>query len=213
MRAAVIAAFFLFKEKQNILRMKKVYLLTFMVMAGSALYAQNFGLKGGLNLATIDNNQGGSIENRVGFHAGGLVNIPVTPQIAIQPEVVYSSQGAKYLVGNNEKHSLMLNYVNIPLMVQAAVGSGFYAEAGPQLGLLTSVADKVNDVETNFFSKEDFKSTDVSLGFGVGYKGMKGLGIDARYNLGLTNINNVGTAKIKNNVLQVGLMLSLGGMR
>jgi len=192
--------------------MKKIFLLTFMVMASCALHAQTFGLKGGLNVATIDNNQQNNIESRLSYHVGGLVNIPISPQLSVQPEVVYSSKGAKYMVGSNEQHNLALNYINIPLMLQANVGRGFYAEVGPQLGLLTGVVDKVNDIETGFFTKEDFKSSDVSLGVGLGYKGLSGFGLGARYNLGLSNINNAGSATIKNNVLQVGLMFSLGGV-
>ena len=192
--------------------MKKISLLTLMVTAGFIVSAQNinFGLKGGLNLATLDNNQNNNIQNRIGFHGGLFANIPVSSQIAIQPEVVYSSQGAKYDVGN-EDLSLALNYVNIPLMLQAMVGRGFYAQAGPQFGILTGVADKINDTEIGAVTIDDFKKTDVALGFGLGYKGLSGFGIDARYNLGLTNINNSGTANIKNNVLQIGLMLQLGG--
>jgi hypothetical protein len=192
--------------------MKRISLLALLISAGLTMNAQtiNFGLKGGLNLATIDNNENNNINNRLGFHGGLFANIPVSSQIAVQPEAVYSVQGAKYPIGNDEVN-LALNYVNIPVMVQAMVGRGFYAQAGPQLGILTGTADKVNDVETGFVSTDDFKKTDVSLGVGLGYKGISGFGIDARYNLGLTNINNFGTANIKNNVLQVGLMLQLGG--
>ena len=192
--------------------MKKISFFTLMVLAGFAVHAQtvNFGLKGGLNMATIDSKESSDIKNRLAYHAGLFANIPLNTQIAIQPEAVYSSQGAKYTEGGVE-HSLALNYVNIPVMVQAMVGKGFYAEVGPQLGILTGTADKVNDAETGFFSTDDFKKTDVALGVGLGYKGFSGFGIDARYNLGLTNINNIGTANIKNNVLQVGLQLQLGG--
>ena len=169
----------------------------------------NLGLKGGLNVASWDHSQNENLNSRIGYHAGIFANIPVGYQISIQPEAVYSSQGVKYTEGGFE-HSLALNYVNIPVMVQANVGRGFYAQAGPQLGILTSVKDQVNSVETGFFEKNDFKSTDVALGVGLGYKGLSGFGIDARYNLGLTNINNSGSANIKNNVLQVGLQLQLG---
>lgn len=192
--------------------MKKISLLAFILLAGFAVHAQrvNLGLKGGLNVASLDNSEDQNLNSRIGYHAGLFANIPVGYQIAIQPEVVYSSQGVKYTEAGFE-HSLALNYVNIPVMVQANVGRGFYAQAGPQLGILTSVDDEVSDTETGFFQKNDFKSTDVALGVGLGYKGLSGFGIDARYNLGLTNINNTGrSANIKNNVLQVGLQLQLG---
>src|SRR5215203_1575353 len=135
--------------------MKKISLLTLMVIAGFVVSAQNinFGLKGGLNLATIDSKETNDIKSRLGFHAGLFANIPVSSQIAVQPEAVYSSQGAKYTELGIE-HSLALNYVNIPVMVQAMVGRGFYAEVGPQLGILTGTADKVGDVETGFFTTD-----------------------------------------------------------
>lgn len=194
--------------------MKKILFLALACFAGFCVHAQkiNIGLKGGLNLASIaDSENEDDVSSRLGYHAGLFFNIPVSPQIAIQPEAVYSSQGAKYDLGVGDDLELALNYINIPVMVQAMVGRGFYAQAGPQLGILTSVSDKVGSTSIGSVSKDDFKTTDVSLGFGIGYKGGSGFGLDARYNLGLTNINNSGqSANIKNNVLQVGLQLQLG---
>lgn len=187
--------------------MKQLSLLALLVATTFAVQAQNvdFGLKGGLNLATWSNNgNGAGYSNRAGFNAGLFGQVRLGPQFAIQPEVLYSSQGTKYTVGNTE-HNLALNYVNIPVMLQALVGRGFYAEAGPQIGFLTSVTDKVNDVETGYFNSADFKKSDVALGVGLGYTGMAGVGLDARYNFGLTNINNAGSNNIKNNVLQIDL--------
>lgn len=184
-----------------------------MVMAGFAMKAQDvaFGLKGGLNLASWSNNSSGiGYQNRTGFHAGLLAQVNVSPNFAVQPEVVYSSQGTKYTLGTQE-HDLQLNYVNIPLMLQAKVGGGLYAQAGPQVGLLVGVKDKVNGLETEIFSQQDFKKTDVALGFGLGYSSASALGIDARYNLGLTNINAEGSNNIKNNVVQIGITYKLGG--
>jgi opacity protein-like surface antigen len=195
--------------------MKKISLLTLVVMAGFTLHAQNttFGLKGGLNLATWSNsNPDITYKNRVGFHAGLFSNINVSQNLAVQPEVVYSSQGTKYNDVSNREHNLSLNYINIPVMLQAKVGGGWYAQAGPQVGFLLSTADKVNNVETEFFTKEDFKTTDVAFGIGLGYSSPSALGIDARYNLGLTDINDAGgNNKLKNNVLQVGLTYKIGG--
>ncbi|MBB1283989.1 PorT family protein [Flavisolibacter sp. BT320] len=192
--------------------MKKISFLAFFVMVAFAMQAQipGLGLKGGVNLASWSNN-GSSVnyQNRVGFNAGLFANINVSPNFAVQPEVVYSSQGTKYSIGDQD-HNLQMNYINIPVMLQAKVGGGLYAQAGPQVGILMDVKDKVDDIETGFFSKDDFKSTDVSLGFGLGYSGVSPIGFDARYNLGLTNINEAGTNKIKNNVLQIGLTYKFG---
>ncbi|HEX6335000.1 MAG TPA: porin family protein [Flavisolibacter sp.] len=181
-----------------------VMLLVSSVLFATAQTGANFGLKGGLNVATTTNDQGGSRDHRLGFHAGALAHIHLTPNIGLQPEVVYSSQGAKYTVTDGE-HILKLNYINVPLQVQYMFNNGFRLQTGPQVGFLVDVEDKNNDVETGFFTSDDFKKTDVSWSFGLGYLSYSGIGVDARYNLGLSNINDFGTAKVKNNVFQVGL--------
>jgi hypothetical protein len=173
----------------------------------AATFAQSnakFGLKGGLNIATTTNSQGGSRESRLGLNAGGLAHIHLAPQWALQPEVVFSSQGAKYTVSDGE-HQLVLNYINIPLQLQYMFDNGFRIQTGPQVGFLVDTKDKRGDQETGFFTSEDFKNVDAAWSFGLGYLTYSGLGIDGRYNLGISNINNTGTATVHNNVIQIGL--------
>lgn len=196
--------------------MKQLSFLIVVMMTVFAAQAQtpSFGLKGGLNLASLSRNGSGSAyQNRAGFNAGLFARVPVSPVFSIQPEVVYSSQGTKY-TSDDLEHKLQLNYVNFPVMLQANVGAGFFAEAGPQLGFLTNATDKVGDIESDATSTSDYKKTDVALGFGLGYSGLSGLGIGARYNLGLTDINNSGLSNnLKNNVFQLGLTYRLSGRR
>ena len=192
--------------------MKTPILLFTLLTIAFAGQAQNpvIGLKGGLNISSIDNSTNAIFSNRLGFNGGLYMNIPVNQAVSVQPEVVYSTQGAKYNLNGAEEHNLMLTYVNIPVMIQANVGRGVYAEAGPQIGLLASVKDQVDKVETGFFTSEDFKKTDVGLGLGLGYRGAGGFGVNVRYNLGLTNINNYGSNQLRNNNLQVGLTVGFG---
>ena len=186
--------------------MKKISLLMFAFFLVFASYAQSakFGLKAGLNAATLSNNQGVDFNTKLGFHAGLLAHIHLAPSWALQPEVVYSSQGAKYTI-NDVEHELGLNYINIPLQVQYMFNNGFRVQTGPQLGILASVKDKMNDVETGNFTSDDFKPIDIAWSAGLGYLTYSGFGIDARYNFGLNNINDAGTASRRNNVFQVGL--------
>ena len=112
--------------------MKKISLLASFVMAAFAMQAQipGLGLKGGLNLASWSNN-GSSVnyQNRVGFNAGLFANINVSPNFAVQPEVVYSSQGTKYNPGNQ-----------VPIMTTEAAfkgdanGDGKLSESEMQAG-------------------------------------------------------------------------------
>ena len=109
------------------------------------------------------------------FNGGALVNIPVSSQFSVQPEVVYSSEGAKATGGK-----ISLNYVNIPVLFQYN-NSGFYGELGPQLGILTSAKAKPDDGDDTDI-KDVLKSTNFSLAIGAGYKLTNRLGFGARYN-------------------------------
>jgi hypothetical protein len=195
--------------------MKRVSVLLFAVFCALNLYAQErpiFGLKAGLNLAKTTNDNGLSRDLKAGLHAGVLAHIHLTHQFALQPELVYSGQGAKYTVLGDE-HNLNLNYVTIPVMLQFMFDNGFRLQTGPQLGFLFDVNDKFNGNETGFFTSDDFKTIDFSWGFGLGYLGYSGFGVDARYNLGVSNINDNTdpdlNSKVRNSVIQIGVFYML----
>ena len=185
--------------------MKKISVLMFALFLGVGLYAQNakWGLKGGLNVSTLTD-ENDELGSRLGFHAGVLSHIHLAPSWALQPEIVYSSQGAKYTISDGE-HSLGLSYINIPVQLQYMFNNGFRLQTGPQVGFLIDVNDKRGDVETGNFTSDDFKTVDFAWSAGLGYLTHSGLGIDARYNFGLNNILDAGTASRRNNVFQVGL--------
>lgn len=174
-------------------------LVTFQLCAQSA----KWGLKAGLNVATLTDDDD-EMSSRLGFHAGLISHIHLSPQWALQPEVVYSSQGAKYTVGDGE-HSLALNYINIPVQVQYMFNNGFRIQTGPQVGFLVDVNDKLDGTETGNFTSDDFKTVDFSWSAGLGYLTYSGFGIDARYNFGLSNVIDASSANRKNNVFQIGL--------
>lgn len=171
-----------------------------MLMAGFAGFSQSaqLGIKGGVNIADF-NDEAGSTSSRTGFNAGILVHIHTKhPSLAIQPELVYSAQGAEFSSGTQK-----LDYVNIPVLLQYLFGSGFRLETGPQLGVLAQ-AEFENNNGVKVKNKNNFESTDVSWAFGLGYMAPGGFGVDARYNLGLTDVTK-GNPDIKNRVWQFGI--------
>ena len=188
--------------------MKKSPFLFAALLFSLSLFAQEppvLGLKGGLNVSSISGEFAGlQKDSRLGLHVGALAHIHLTHKLALQPEVVYSGQGFKYAQGNTE-HSVGLHYVNIPLQLQYMFDNGFRFQTGPQIGILADVTDKVNGQETGFFGADDFKTVDASWSLGLGYLTYSGLGVDARYNFGLSNINNAGNLMRKNRVFQLGL--------
>ncbi|HZH66836.1 MAG TPA: porin family protein [Flavisolibacter sp.] len=192
--------------------MKKILFVFSIVAASVAANAQTaFGVKAGANIANLKFSGGGvseSLDSKIGFHAGGFVNIPVSSNFRIQPEALFSMEGAK----NKEDNSKVnLSYINIPVMFQYSA-SGFYGETGPQLGLLMSAKAKEDGEEEDV--KDQLETTNLSWAIGAGYKLSNGLGFGARYNLGLSNIGKSEDGeegKLKSNVIQIGLTYTFGG--
>lgn len=181
--------------------MKKISLFVLGIVMTVSAFAQapaKFGLKAGVNIATLRQDNV-SYDSRIGLHVGGLAHIHLAPQWALQPEVVYSQEGAEL---NDVK--LKLDYVNIPLMLQYMFNNGFRIEAGPQLGLM--VNSKAEDDDENEDDLDEvFKTTNVGLGFGLNYLSYSGLGVGGRYVLGLSDISESNTSKVKSGNFQISL--------
>jgi hypothetical protein len=184
--------------------MKNISLLVLGILTSILSFSQTakIGLKAGLNVANIKWENVDNTDSRIGANVGLLAHIHLTPEWALQPEVYYSQEGGKMPVGNDEV-TWKTDYINIPLLLQYNFDNGFRLQAGPQLGLLVNAKAEANDGEES--ADEVFKSTNVSLGFGLGYLTYSGFGIDARYNLGLSKINEAGYSDAKGRVLQIGL--------
>ncbi len=151
----------------------------------------NLGIKGGLNVYNVHNDNNTNYDSRTGIHLGLLGHIHWDRKIAIQPELVYSEQGA-----NNYK----LDYINVPVLFQYMYDNGFRLQAGPQAGFLIS-AD----------NKDELNPIDFALSVGASYvHPPTGFGIDARYNFGLSNINKNSNVNSTNRGFQLGLFYIFG---
>ena len=186
--------------------MKKSFLtLLGLVAISTTAVAQQevkFGPKAGVNFANLsglDNS-----EMKIGFHVGAVAEIKFNDKFSIQPEVIYSAQGAKGNTGTIDSE-IKNDYINVPIMAKYYIVEGFSAELGPQVGFLMKSESKVGNITAD--SKDFYKSTDFGLNFGLAYDLPMGVFFGARYNLGLSDIRNntdSGDA-IKNNVIQVGV--------
>jgi len=181
--------------------MKKILLVTALAVFGfSNVNAQEikFGVKGGLNFANLKGDNTSNLEPVTAFNFGVMSEISITDKFSFQPELMYSGQGFSF---KNDKNPVALSYINLPLIGKYYVTKGLSLEAGPQIGYLVGADyDGVN-------VKDDYKKLDFGANVGLGYKLDNGINFGVRYNLGLSNINDVqgDSDKIKNNVLQVSL--------
>ncbi|MEM6523751.1 MAG: porin family protein [Bacteroidota bacterium] len=198
--------------------MKKAFLIivctVFIVFQSNAQAGFRLGIKGGLNFANI----GGDLDadSRTGFHAGAFATIKIT-KFAIQPEIIFSKQGYNLDISTSDFES-NFSYINVPVLMKLYLIGGLNLQIGPQFGFLASAkGDVVNDlgeIESGSDIKDLYKSTDFSVGLGAGIDLPFGLTADARYNLGLSDIDDSSaSAEINNQVFQVSVgyrLISIG---
>ncbi len=154
------------------------------------------GVKAGLNYANFT---GTEIQTDAitSYHAGLVAEIKLADKFAIQPELLYSTQGASYEEAGEEFKN-ELGYIAIPVLAKIYLGKSFSLELGPQASFLLSEKSDVDFDDSNTF--------DFGLAGGLSYKITKNIFIQGRYVLGLTEVSS--DANAKNSVLQfsAGLM-------
>lgn len=187
----------------------KKFFLGLAITAGTLSFAQEkaassaspvrFGIKAGLNVSSINDNDS---KAKPGFYGGLFANIPVASDFSVQPELLYNGMGAKDRTYSSVR--LNLDYISVPVMVQYNVLPALYVEAGPQFSF--AVSQKVKGDGGSADVNEAFKNFDLGLGLGAGYYFEQRFGITARYVAGLTDIveNNPGDA-VRNSVFQIGV--------
>jgi hypothetical protein len=194
------------------MNMKKLIVAALFALGTSAAFAQvefAVGLKAGPNFSNIntDASAGENYKSRTGFHGGAFALVKLT-KIGIQPELIFSQQGSTVQF-NNKDYKTNITYVNVPIIVKIYLAAGLNLQVGPQFGFVAKANQEVPDITgkvTKQDIKDDIKSSDISAGLGAGWDLPFGLTIDARYNLGLSKINNKSQSQdAKNQVFQLSL--------
>lgn len=193
--------------------MKKMLMsLAAVVVIGFGANAQkkgdvSFGVKGGLNVSTIGGDHRNDFDAKAGFHVGVLAEIAIAKKFAIQPEIVFSTQGAKgyysYDYRRYNSATLRLNYINVPVLVKYSITNQFSVEGGPQVGF--NVSSKVK-TSNGKYDANAISTADLALTAGVTYRLKNNVFFSARHNFGVTNIykNSYG-GTARNNTLQLSV--------
>ena len=177
--------------------MKKLLLsaITFVAFGFAAQAQQDefpvFGIKAGANFSNFGSDA--DTDSTTGFYAGVFLDIAEKGNFHLQPELLYSSEGAK---------DSDLGYVRIPVMGKYYITPGLSVLAGP------SIAAKINakDYDVN----KMVRNIDYGVEGGLAYEFDFGIFIDARYYLGLANIYDAtgdddSNYKVTNNSIRVGI--------
>ncbi|REA62819.1 PorT family protein [Dyadobacter luteus] len=187
--------------------MKKLIVICLMLVASTSAFSQSFsiGPKAGIN---VSNYTGGDIESDalVGYHIGGIINYGFGEVFSIQPEVLFSTQGAK--VSNaGQKNDFKISYLTVPVMLKFKTKGGFYLELGPQVGFRTS--SNIPDQTINNFAK----GLDLAAAGGLGFQSNIGLGVGVRYVAGLSKVGDFNAGNInpdfRNSVIQASIFWAI----
>jgi hypothetical protein len=186
--------------------MKKTILITVLLLAVSInMQAQllRFGIKAGLNYANQNgseitiNNSNYTTSAITSYHTGLVAEIKLMNSFSIQPELLYSTQGATYK-NAVEEFKNELGYLSIPVLAKINLSKVVSIELGPQASFLLS--------ERNNFDVKNGETFEFAAVGGLGINITKNIFLQGRYVLGLTEASK--DAEVKNSVLQVsaGLM-------
>jgi len=179
---------------------KFVFLIALSIFGFAQAHAQKFGFKGGYNYSSLNGEvaQNSTLKGLNGFYVGALMELPIGDVLALQPEIIYSRQGAAWeydvpLLGKGViKNDLRLDYLNIPVMAKVNLGP-LFLQGGVQFGFLVNNPEISVSALGNRITKElDKEAYALTNAFDPNNDSLK--------NLQIGNKNN-----FKNAVLALGL--------
>ena len=183
--------------------MKKLLIAAVLLAGVSLTNAQDmkFGAKAGLNISSLTGDVS-DIKSKIGFQVGAFGEFKVSDKFAIQPELLFTSLGAKS--DSSPAETLSLGYIAIPVMAKYFVSEKFSLELGPQLGFLISAKSKFDGNSQDV--KDGFNSTDFGMNLGAGYDVAENINLGLRYTFGLSNVlKDSGTVKAQNSNFALAL--------
>jgi hypothetical protein len=159
-----------------------------------------FGIKGGINFSNLYIDDVKDEHVKIGGNVGLFAKLPLVKGVSIQPEILYTSKGAKVTYDNifqgSGEYRFNLNYVEIPLIMVFNVTPNFSLSAGGYAAYLTSA--KIKNVKSDGtvqgitdLKADDFHRFDYGLVGGASVD-IQNFTIGARYSYGLQPIGKSG---------------------
>lgn len=158
---------------------------------GAERVAPTFGIQGGLSLANLSGPNTVTTSNITGFAVGGLIELPLTESVLLQPEVLFVQRGATIVDAGSVRLAARYDALQIPVLVKIRFGEGIrpFLFAGPSFNFAVSnrltVETPGGSSAVNFSANTfDLAGT---LGLGVEFGS---LFVSARYELGFIEVNS-----------------------
>jgi hypothetical protein len=175
-----------------------------LLIASAAQAQMSVGVRGGLSYAELAGDQINT-DPKTGFMAGAYVGIQISGNWVVMPEASYVQKGAKVEgsdVATGEPLTVTTDIDYVELLVPVGINLAVESEsvqprlyAGPTLGFALRCKVKPDTGEPPSDCKDNIKSSDLGLVFGVGVELGSGPGaflVDLRYDYGIADINDTG---------------------
>lgn len=201
--------------------MNKTFLLLIatLVLAHAANSQSQYGVKAGVNLATmtktLDIPQGPSTKQDtrpfVGYQLGAFYKAKLHTRLLLSAETNFSVIGSGMTLtttdGNSNDAHEKLGYIELPLTIQYKVGK-IYFGAGPAVGL--KALSKITNFQDRSYDISYYRTTDASGNLLAGFSATEKLDVNIRYSHGLLNLyKDPGYAEAKYKFYNLSLLYAL----
>lgn len=195
--------------------MKKVILSALVIVLSMTAFGQvvpkfQFGLKGGANLSKLSTEDTFSSDNGAGYYGGVWARIGAAG-IHLQPELYLSGKHTTLKeTATGDENKVSFTSLDVPLLIGTKIGAagiGIRLNTGPVASFVLSEKQSFNNATNKVFTG-NFKDQSFAWQFGLGVDVGK-LGVDLRYETGLSKIGKDGYEETKLNLFTLGLALRL----
>ena len=177
--------------------------LILLLLIVTTLTGQELGIKAGINVSSLGKSNNG-LESKIGYLFGAFFLTPITGDLALQSELVYSLQGARDTTITERKRNY--TYLNLPVMVNALFLDRYMLQIGGQVGLLLS--GKIKDPIGGINVTDQLKRIDFGVIIGLGIDLSERITSTLRYQFGMNNTVKASpgsNTKFQNKVLQISM--------
>lgn len=194
--------------------MKKIILSTLFISLNLAAFSQvlpsfQLGLKAGANLSKLSTDNTFSSDNRAGYYAGIWTRIGAAG-IHLQPELYLSGKNTTLKDASGQENKVKFTSLDVPVLVGTklgAAGVGLRLNTGPVVSFILDDEQSFGQAAGSVF-KGNFKGQNFAWQFGAGVDVGK-LGLDLRYETGLSKIGKDGYNDTKLSLFTFGLAYRL----
>ena len=188
-------------NSKRLILIASVLMLTIGANAQHEVGSVTFQPKMGMNIATFTDDD--DADPRLAFVTGAEFEYQVTKQLSLSAGMLYSQQGAKGKASIDNYAPLEItiktNYINIPILANVYVAKGLALKLGvqPALNVESGFSMSVSGGRADGSLSDvgiDIKTFDLAIPLGVSYEYRNAV-FEGRYNLGVTNIYDIGNSK------------------